>query len=154
MGSRADALAAGYVPKKIPTSAANPKPMATDDITAFVGLERPSDSARLLGPAIVVPLLADKKLIGIINLVNSKGGRKFNSDAERLISLIATLAAQYVQRAKLHEALFRDTVRLKDHILKSMAWRSNVTHAFPYSSRCNSTKLLVMVLSLNKIWRK
>ncbi|MGB2957633.1 MAG: sigma 54-interacting transcriptional regulator [Bacteroidota bacterium] len=92
----------------------DPKAVATDDITTFVGLERPSDSARLLGPAIVVPLFADKKLIGIINLVNSKGGRKFNSDAERLVSLIATLAAQYIQRAKLHQGLFQDTVRLKE----------------------------------------
>ena len=92
----------------------DPKTVATDDITAFVGLDRPSDQARFLGPAMVVPLFAGDKLIGIINLVNSKGGERFDADAERLGSLIATLAAQYIQRAKLHEALFQDTVRLKE----------------------------------------
>jgi transcriptional regulator with GAF, ATPase, and Fis domain len=95
-----------------------PKTTVTDNITKFVGLDSPSDQARVLGPAVVAPLFADEKLIGIINLVNTKGGEEFDADAGRLVSLIATLAAQYVQRAKLHEALFQDTVRLKEILLE------------------------------------
>ncbi|MCK5571475.1 MAG: sigma 54-interacting transcriptional regulator, partial [Bacteroidetes bacterium] len=91
-----------------------PEPAVTDDILSFVGLKDPSEQARSLGPALVSPLLLDGKPFGIIHLVNSRGGKKFDRESIRLTSLISTLAAQYIHRARLHEALFEDTVRLKE----------------------------------------
>jgi transcriptional regulator with GAF, ATPase, and Fis domain len=91
-----------------------PEPFITDDIIKRINLDRPSKKAQNLGPALVCPLLVNEKLIGIINLVNTRGGRRFDQASIRLISHLARLASQYIHRARLHESLFRDTERLKD----------------------------------------
>lgn len=89
------------------------KPLLTDDIVKELGLRNPSGNVASLGPALSVPLVVDRRLIGIINMVNSRGNKPFTQDSLRVASLIATLAAQFIQRARLHETLFEDHQRLK-----------------------------------------
>jgi transcriptional regulator with GAF, ATPase, and Fis domain len=96
------------------TFLSNPEPFITDNIIQRIKLDKPSRKAKNLGPALVCPLFVNGELIGIINLVNSKGGRRFNEESLRVMSLVSKLASQYIHRARLHEALFQDTVRLKE----------------------------------------
>jgi len=90
------------------------EPFTTEDILRSIQLAQPSSTAQRLGPALIYPLTAGERPFGIINLVNSKGGRPFTQEAVRVIGLVARLASQYIQRARLHEALFEDTQRLKE----------------------------------------
>jgi len=92
----------------------NPEPFITDDIIQWIKLTKPPRGAQNLGPALVCPLFIRGELIGIINLVNSKGGRRFAKDSMSVMNLVSKLAAQYIHRARLYEALFEDTLRLKE----------------------------------------
>jgi transcriptional regulator with GAF, ATPase, and Fis domain len=89
------------------------QPLLTENIVRALGLRNPSDNILALGPALAVPLVVEKRLIGVINMVNSRDGKPFTEDSLRVASLIATLAAQFIERARLHETLFEDHQRLK-----------------------------------------
>jgi len=91
-----------------------PEPFLTADIIKEIHLKDPSEQMRKLGPALVVPLILNERPIGIINLVNSRGGKTFSPDCLRVMNVVSTLAAQYIHRARLHEALFQDNLRLKE----------------------------------------
>ena len=85
----------------------------SDDVAAT--LKIPDATAQLLniGAGLAVPLKAEGKTIGIINMINVRGGRLFTTDDERIASAIAPLAAQFIERAKLHASLTEDSRRLK-----------------------------------------
>jgi transcriptional regulator with GAF, ATPase, and Fis domain len=100
------------------------KPLLTDDIVKELGMHEPSDDIAVLGPALVVPLVAEKRLIGIMNMVNSRGGKSFSNDTVRVATLIATLATQFIERARLHETLFEDHLRLKKSLQQQFDIRS------------------------------
>jgi two-component system NtrC family response regulator len=91
-----------------------PKSFITADIVKEIHLTNPPNRVRDLGPALVTPLILNQKPIGIINLVNSRGGKQFDPDCLRVMTIVSTLSAQYIHRAKLHETLFQDNVRLKE----------------------------------------
>ncbi|HXG37232.1 MAG TPA: sigma 54-interacting transcriptional regulator, partial [Bacteroidota bacterium] len=100
------------------------QPLITDDIVKELGLRNPSSTIASLGPALAVPLVVNRRLIGVINMVNSRGGKLFTTDSLRIASLIATLASQFVDRARLHESLFEDHQRLKKSIQQQFDIRS------------------------------
>lgn len=100
------------------------QPLITDDIVKELGLRNPSSTIASLGPALAVPLVVNRRLIGVINMVNSRGGKLFTTDSLRIASLIATLASQFVDRARLHESLFEDHQRLKKSIQQHFDIRS------------------------------
>jgi transcriptional regulator with GAF, ATPase, and Fis domain len=66
-----------------------------------------------LGAGLAIPLETDGKMIGFINMVHPRGGGSFTEDDERVASAIAPLAAQFIQRAKVHTSLSEDNRRLK-----------------------------------------
>ena len=92
----------------------NRKPLLVEDVVKELKIRSPLEQVRVLGPALAVPLLWGEKMIGLVNLVNSKGGRMFTEDEVRVASTLAPLAVQFIQRARIHENLFRDNARLKE----------------------------------------
>lgn len=101
-----NSLVAGWVAK-------HQRPLLTDDVLREFNYRSPSERVRLLGPSLAVPLLDGGKPFGMIHLVNTRGGPKFSSEAERFVLALAPLAAQFILRAKVQEALFSDNQRLK-----------------------------------------
>lgn len=91
----------------------NKRPFVTHDIVEGLELKKPSEEWRQLGPALAVPLIVSGEIIGIVNLVNSRGGSAFSDDMVGIAAYISALAAQFIQRARLHETLFEDNRRLK-----------------------------------------
>jgi transcriptional regulator with GAF, ATPase, and Fis domain len=85
----------------------------SDDIAATLRI--PDATARMLnlGAGLAIPLDAAGKMIGFINMVHPRGGGTFTDDDERVASAIAPLAAQFIQRAKVHTSLSEDNRRLK-----------------------------------------
>ena len=89
------------------------KPLLTADLVGDLNLKSGNERWREMGPALAVALELAGKSIGILNLVNRSGGREFGKDDLRLAESIASLAARFVVRARLHETLFQDNIRLK-----------------------------------------
>jgi len=89
------------------------KPLLTADLVDEFNLGSGTERWREMGPAVAVALESAGKTIGILNLVNRRGGRLFDKETLRLAEMVAALAARFVVRAKLHETLFQDNIRLK-----------------------------------------
>ncbi|MEX0602662.1 MAG: GAF domain-containing protein, partial [Bacteroidota bacterium] len=101
-----NSLAAGWVLR-------HQKPLLTDDILKELRITNPSPTARQLGASLAYPLMEGETPVGIIHLANKRGGPIFAEDSLRVCGSIARLALRFVQRAKMHEALAGDNLRLK-----------------------------------------
>jgi GAF domain-containing protein len=88
------------------------KPLLSDDILETLNIKNPSPDLQRLGSALAVPLVADDKVVGVINLVNSRGGALFSQDSLRIVNLLAPLAARFIVKAKTQESLFKANERL------------------------------------------
>ncbi|MGH2569147.1 MAG: GAF domain-containing protein, partial [Bacteroidota bacterium] len=97
------------------------KPFLAENLVQELDIKNPPERVRQLGAAIAVPLVAHEKTIGIINLVNARGGAKFSEDSLRILSGIAPLAAQAIVRANMHESLYRDNLRLRNALKQEQA---------------------------------
>ncbi len=89
------------------------RPFLTDDIVRELNFRNPSDAVKQLGASMAVPLLDDGKPFGMIHLVNTREGTRFSDEHVRIISIIALLAARFILRARIQEAIFADNQRLK-----------------------------------------
>ena len=88
------------------------KPLLTDDILETLNIKNPPSHLQQLGSALAVPLVVDDKIVGVINLVNSRGGPPFSQDSLRIANLLAPLAARFIIKAKTQESLFKANERL------------------------------------------
>ena len=95
------------------------KPFLTDDVLKELNFRNPSEQIRQLGASMAVPLLEEGKPFGMVHLVNSRGGAHFSEEDVRIVSTIAVLAAQFIRRAKVQEAVFADNQRLKASLLQA-----------------------------------
>ncbi len=86
----------------------------SEDVAATLRI--PDATARMLnvGAGLAIPLEAGGKMIGFVNMIHPRGGGSFTEDDARVASAIAPLAAQFIQRAKLHTSLSEDNRRLKN----------------------------------------
>jgi len=89
------------------------KPLLTSDVIRELQLKNPGAQWKEIGSVLAVPLVTGEHTIGILNLVNPRGGTHFTRESLRLATTIATFAAQFIERAKLHESLFQENARLK-----------------------------------------
>jgi Nif-specific regulatory protein len=89
------------------------KPFLSDDVLRELNFRNPSEQIKQLGASMAVPLVEEGKPFGMIHLVNTRGGNLFKEEQVRLVSALAPLAAQFILRAKIQEAIFADNQRLK-----------------------------------------
>ena len=92
------------------------EPLLTDDVVEKLNIKDPEGQVRRLGPTLAFPLVSGEEIIGIINLVNSRGGRTFSEDDLRLLSTIAPLASQSIKRSQMQTALSEDNQRLQQAV--------------------------------------
>jgi len=81
----------------------NQKPLLIEDFASderFKGVKVESAQIRSV---LSVPLKVKDKMIGVINLINKKGGGTFTPDDQRLVGIIATQSAQVLENARLYE---------------------------------------------------
>jgi Nif-specific regulatory protein len=90
--------------------------LLTPDVVEALNIKDPTDQIRKLGPTLALPLVSEEEIVGVINLVNSRGGRAFSDDDLRLLSTVAPLATQFIQRAQEQTALSEDNQRLRQTI--------------------------------------
>jgi Nif-specific regulatory protein len=101
-----NSLVAGWI-------ATHKRPFLTDDIVRELNFRNPLDKIRQLGASMAIPLVDDGKPFGMIHLVNARGSALFSEEHVRIIGIIALLAARFILRAKIQEAVFADNQRLK-----------------------------------------
>ena len=92
-----------------------------EDIITTAGYINPPERLRNLGAAMAVPLTSDGKVIGMINHVNSRDGRKFSPDEVRAAQIVASMASQFIVRAKVHESLQKNVEELKESLAKEQS---------------------------------
>jgi sigma-B regulation protein RsbU (phosphoserine phosphatase) len=81
----------------------NQKPLLIEDFASderFRGVKVESSQIRSV---LSVPLKVKDKMIGVINLINKKGGGSFTLDDQRLVGIIATQSAQVLENSRLYE---------------------------------------------------
>jgi len=81
----------------------NQKTLLIEDFASderFKGVKVESSQIRSV---LSVPLKVKDKMIGVINLINKKGGGSFTPDDQRLVGIIATQSAQVLENARLYE---------------------------------------------------
>jgi transcriptional regulator with GAF, ATPase, and Fis domain len=113
---RINMIVAGYIQD-------NKEPFVSKDIIASAGYVNPPEYLRDLGAAMAVPLSSDGKVIGMINHVNSRSGESFTLEQERVATIIANIASQFIVRAKLHENLQKDNQSLRERLSKGLGVR-------------------------------
>lgn len=96
----------------------NKKPLLCDDILETMNLKSPAPALQQMGSALAVPLVIDEKIVGVINLVNSRGGTLFTQDSLRIANLLAPLAAQFIVKARAQESLFKANEKLNAELHK------------------------------------
>jgi len=92
-----------------------------EDIITTAGYINPPERLRNLGAAMAVPLTSDGMVIGMINHVNSRDGRKFSPDEVRAAQIVASMASQFIVRAKVHESLEKNVEQLKESLAKEQS---------------------------------
>ncbi len=96
------------------------RPYRTEDVIRDQGYANPPASIREIGPSLGLPLRSAGALTGVIHLANARTGPSFTDETLRLGNILASLASQFIDRAKLHESLFRENARLKSDL--SQRW--------------------------------
>jgi transcriptional regulator with GAF, ATPase, and Fis domain len=92
-----------------------------EDIITAAGYINPPERLRDLGAAMAVPLTSEGKVIGMINHVNSRDGRKFSPDEVRAAQIVASMASQFIVRAKVLESLEKNVKELKESLTKEQS---------------------------------
>ncbi|MEJ2636974.1 MAG: sigma-54-dependent Fis family transcriptional regulator, partial [Calditrichia bacterium] len=68
---------------------------------------------REITSALSVPLMADKKIIGAVNLIKTAGKESFTSWHITVIETLAALCIHFIQNNRLREKMFAETERLR-----------------------------------------
>ncbi len=113
---RINVIVGGYVLR-------SQRAFVAEDVIATAGYINPPERLRNLGAAMAVPLTSDGKVIGMINHVNSRDGRKFSPDEVRAAEIVASMASQFIVRARVHESLQKNVEELKESLAKEQGTR-------------------------------
>ncbi|MFA6455719.1 MAG: sigma-54-dependent Fis family transcriptional regulator [Bacteroidota bacterium] len=90
-------------------------PLLTDDVIRDMNIFSPSERQKSIAAALAVPLMMGNTIIGVLNMVNHRGGACFTEDAKRIALTIAPLSAQFIERARLYEQLSFDNALFQSY---------------------------------------
>lgn len=89
------------------------QPLITDDVLRELRFDSPSDGQKKFGPFLSVPLYSSEVMIGVLNLARQAGGVPFRQEDLELMIGTGSLAAQFIERARIFETLALDHARLR-----------------------------------------
>lgn len=94
------------------------QPLLSNDLVAHFGEKNIPPKYRNITAVMCIPLSLDDRMIGVMSLISHEAGREFISGEFDLMSLLARHCARFIQNARLREALFSETNRLKQALHK------------------------------------
>lgn len=89
------------------------QPLLSNDLTARFGEKNIPPKYRNITAVMCIPLFLGDQMIGVMSLISREAGREFTPGEFDLMSLLARHCARFIQNARLREALFSETSRLK-----------------------------------------
>lgn len=104
-------------------------PLLTQNLSETFGPRLMQSKYGEIGAALSVPLEWRGAMLGVINLVAMTGGHLFREREKNLMQLLAAQCAQFIVNARLHEALFAETARLRQEIQEKYAFHGIIGHS-------------------------
>lgn len=81
----------------------NKKPMLSNDIRSDERFRGIRDLSESIQSVLCTPLMTKNQIKGVLSIFNKKGGKQFDDDDQRLLSIIAAQSAQIIENARLYE---------------------------------------------------
>ena len=90
--------------------------LLSDDLAAMMGRNMQKDKYRQVSSALSVPLMLRGEMIGILNLIRLEDQPPFGERELNLLNVLASIFAQFIYNARLHDAVFSETLRLRKEV--------------------------------------
>jgi sigma-B regulation protein RsbU (phosphoserine phosphatase) len=81
----------------------NQKPLLSNDVHNDDRFRGAADEAPAIKSVLAVPLKTRSRMVGILSVFNKRNGKPFDTDDQRLLTIIATQSAQVIENARLQE---------------------------------------------------
>jgi Nif-specific regulatory protein len=88
-------------------------PLLTDDLSSLLEMMELPKRYSGIRSLLAAPLLAEKKIIGAVNLIRTQDSNVFTSIDQLLVSNLAAQIGDFIEDAALREKLFAENVRLR-----------------------------------------
>lgn len=105
------------------------KPLLTTNLTDIFGGKNITGKYQKVKSVLGIPILHEKDITGVINLISEKQDRSFGTRELQLMEILASHCAHLIQNANLHEQLFRETQRLKKEVQDKYAFHGIIGHS-------------------------
>ena len=100
----------------------NSNSLITDDLVKTFGEKRIKSKYYKVASVLSMPLALHGKILGVINLITLDEQHKFGEREKQLMEVFASLCAQFIVNASLHESLFMETQRLRREVQDKYAF--------------------------------
>ena len=100
----------------------NRSSLITDDLIETFGEKRIKSKYYKVASVLSMPLALHGEILGVINLITLNEQHKFGKREKQLMEVFASLCAQFIVNARLHESLFVETQRLRREVQDKYAF--------------------------------
>ena len=103
--------------------------LITNNLTEIYGEKLIKKKHRNISSVLSIPLALHGKIIGVINLITLKKEKQFGEREAWLMEILAAQCVQFIVNAKLHEALFAETNRLRKELQDKYSFHGMIGHS-------------------------
>lgn len=105
------------------------EPLLTDDLVQTFGRDVIKKKHRDIASALSMPLVVQGKIIGVVNLITLQKQKPLGQREAWLMEVLASQCVHFIVNAKLHEALFAETQRLRKELQDKYAFHGLIGHS-------------------------
>jgi transcriptional regulator with GAF, ATPase, and Fis domain len=98
------------------------KPLLTNNLTEIFGSELVNEKYQAVASVLSLPLELKGEIVGVINLISYNKEKTFGERELHLMEMLGSPCAQFIVNARLHEALFTETQRLRKEVQEKYAY--------------------------------
>ncbi len=86
------------------------------DLSVLLGLQSVPSSYKNIKSILAVPILTEKKPIGVINLIRNKNSEQFTTIDQQIVTDLAIQIGPFIESAELRQKLFNEKIRLQKNL--------------------------------------
>jgi Nif-specific regulatory protein len=105
------------------------RPLLTDNLAETFGAQQIPAKYRAVTSALSMPLQQGSNVIGVINLISLDPAHHFGEREAHLLASLAVQCGHLILHARLHEALFAETSRLRREVMDRYALHGIIGHS-------------------------
>lgn len=107
----------------------NKKPLLASNLSGIFGQKNIKGKYADIKSVLGIPIIHDKDIIGVINLISEKKDKQFGNRELQLMNVLALHCNHLIQNANMHEQLFKETQRLKKEVQDKYAFHGIIGHS-------------------------